>query len=215
MTRVGHLNTASKKRVAPQATGALPLIGHLHLLGGSQLRHKTLGSMADKCCPIFTIKLVVNRALLVSDWEMAKECFTTNDKVFASRSRALAVELLAYNYAMFALSPYGHYWSQVQKIVMIELLSKPRLDMLRNVRVSEIRTSIREVCNLWVQKRSASNVVKLEMKRWFADLALNVMVRMLVGKRYSTTKRGHELRRPSQSSINCWGRFWFPMPSLF
>ncbi|XP_059637804.1 cytochrome P450 CYP82D47-like [Cornus florida] len=185
-TRVGHgRNTASKKRLAPQATGALPLIGHLHLLGRSQLPHITFGSMADKYGPIFTIKLGVNRALVVSDWEMAKECLNTNDKIFASRPRALGVELMAYNYAMFALSPYGHYWRQARKMAMFELLSKPRLDMLRHVRVSEIRTSIREVYDLWVKKESSSNVVKLDMKQWFEDLTLNVMVRMLVGKRYS------------------------------
>ncbi|XP_059637189.1 cytochrome P450 CYP82D47-like [Cornus florida] len=184
-TRVGHgRNTASKKRLAPQATGALPLIGHLHLLGRSQLPHITLGSMADKYGPIFTIKLGLNRALVVSDWEMAKECFTTNDKVFANRPSSLAVELMTYNYAMFGLGPYGDNWRKAKKIVMHELLSNRALDMLRHIRVSEVRTSIREVYDLWVKKESTSNVVKLEMKQWFANFTLNVMVRMLVGKRY-------------------------------
>ncbi|XP_059637760.1 cytochrome P450 CYP82D47-like [Cornus florida] len=175
----------TQNRDAPGAAGAWPLMGHLHLLGGSQLPHRTLGSMADKYGPIFTIKLGVNRALVVSDWEIAKECFTTNDRVFANRPRSLAVELLGYNYAMFGLSPYCHYWRQIRKIVMLELLSNRLLDMLRHVRVSELRTAIREVYELWVQKRSVTNVVKLDMKRWFGNLTLNMMVRILVGKRYS------------------------------
>ncbi|XP_059636498.1 cytochrome P450 CYP82D47-like [Cornus florida] len=172
-------------RAPPEAAGAWPLMGHLHLLGASQLPHKALGSMADKYGPIFTIKLGLNQALVVSDWEIAKECFTTNDKVFATRPKSLAVELLGYNYAMFGLGPYGHYWRQVRKIVTLEILSNRRLDMLGHVRVSEVRTAIREAYDLWVQKRTDTNVVKLEMKQWFGDLTLNMMVRILAGKRYS------------------------------
>ncbi|KAA8528589.1 hypothetical protein F0562_035944 [Nyssa sinensis] len=140
--------------------------------------------MADKCGPIFSIKLGVHQALVVSDWEIAKECFTTNDKVFANRPKSIAVELLSYNYAMFGLGPYGPYWRHVRKIVMSELLSNRRLEMLEHVRVSEVKESINEIYQIWLKNRSDSNKVKVEMKRWFAGLSLNMVVRMLVGKRY-------------------------------
>ena len=45
------------KRTAPEAVGAWPVIGHLHLLQGSKLPHVTLGALADEYGPIFTIKL--------------------------------------------------------------------------------------------------------------------------------------------------------------
>ena len=35
---------------------------------------------------------------VVSDWETAKECLTTNDKAFASRSKMVAMEVLSYNH---------------------------------------------------------------------------------------------------------------------
>lgn len=47
---------------APEARGALPLIGHLHLLGGPEPTHRVLGTMADKYGPIFAIKMGVNQA---------------------------------------------------------------------------------------------------------------------------------------------------------
>ena len=90
--------------------------------------------MADKYGPIFTIWLGVHRTLVVSSWEIAKECFTTNDKAFANRPKALALELLGYNYAMFGFSPYGPYWRQVRKMAMLEVLSNHRLEMLKHIR---------------------------------------------------------------------------------
>ncbi|KAA8528591.1 hypothetical protein F0562_035946 [Nyssa sinensis] len=176
---------AGQNRRAPEAAGAWPIMGHLHLLGGSdQLSHKALASMADKYGPIFSIKLGVHQALVVSDWEIAKECFTTNDKVFANRPKSVAVELLSYNYAMFGFASYSPYWRQMRKMIMLELLSNRRVDMLGHVRASEVKESIKKIYELWVKNRSASDKVKVEMKRWLGDLSLSMMVRILAGKQY-------------------------------
>nr|GEY07887.1 cytochrome P450 [Tanacetum cinerariifolium] len=105
----------------PEVAGTWPIIGHMHLLSGSQVVHKLLGSMADKFGPIFTIKLGVHRVLVMSNSEMAKECLTTKDKVFASRPKSMAREIMGYNYAMFAFAPYGSYWCDMRKIVVLEL----------------------------------------------------------------------------------------------
>ena len=98
------------KTAPPEATGAWPLLGHLPLLRGSQPAHITLGNMAEKHGPLFTIKLGVHRALIASSCDIAKECLTTNDKAFANRPKYLAPEILGYNFAMFGFSPYGPYW---------------------------------------------------------------------------------------------------------
>ncbi|KAL9447851.1 hypothetical protein AB3S75_015345 [Citrus x aurantiifolia] len=129
-----HRNYASKKkRGAPEAGGAWPLIGHLHLLGGREPAHRVLGNLADKYGPIFTIRMGINRALVVSNWEIAKECLTTHDKVFANRPKTLAMEILGYNFSMFGFSLYGSYWRETRKIATLELLSNHRLEKLKNV----------------------------------------------------------------------------------
>ncbi|XP_050237980.1 cytochrome P450 82A3-like [Mercurialis annua] len=114
---------AKKKKAAPEAGGAWPLLGHLHLLGGPQPPHIVLGDMADKYGPIFSIKMGIHKTLVVSNWETAKECFTTNDRALADRPKLLAGELLAYDHSMFAFSSYGNYWRQMRKIATLELLS--------------------------------------------------------------------------------------------
>ncbi|KAK2971250.1 hypothetical protein RJ640_014258 [Escallonia rubra] len=175
------------KRMPPEAAGAWPIIGHLHHFGGSQLFQQTLGSLADIYGPIFTIKLGVHRALVVSDWKMAKECLTTNDVVFASRPKSVASELMGYNYAMFGLSPYGPYWRQVRKVVMLEFLSSRRIEMLAPIRVVEVKAWIGDIYRCWVKNKDGSDMAKMEMKQWFGTFSLNVTVKPLVGKRYSDT----------------------------
>ncbi|KAH7524022.1 hypothetical protein FEM48_Zijuj06G0074300 [Ziziphus jujuba var. spinosa] len=179
ISRKAHTNT---NKLPPEATGAWPFIGHLPLLRGPQPAYITLGNIADKDGPLFTIKLGAHRALVVSSLEMAKECLTTNDKVFANRPKSLAAELMGYNFAMFGFSPYGPYWRQIRKIATLELLSNHRLEMLKNVRESEVKASIKEVYDLWKNNKGKSKTV--EMRRWFGDVNLNIIFRMVVGKRY-------------------------------
>ncbi|XP_037493022.1 cytochrome P450 CYP82D47 [Jatropha curcas] len=114
----------------PEPTGRLPVIGHLHLLGGSQPPHITLEKMAEKIGPIYSIKLGVHRALIVSSWEMVKECFTTNDKAFREGKRT-----------------EGLYQG-------------------------------------WLKNKNSNNKLEVEMIKWFWDVSLNGILKMVVGKRY-------------------------------
>ena len=187
------------KRAAPEAGSSWPVIGHLHLLGGPKPPHIVLTDMAEKYGSIFTIKMGVHRALVVSDWEIAKECLTTNDKTFASRPKTVAMEVLGYNYAMFGFSPYGPYWRQMRKVATLQLLSNYRLDRLRHVRQSEIKISLQELYQLWNEKKDSSDKVLVEMKKWFRDVTLNVILRMIVGKRVSTSGNDAESERWKQA----------------
>ncbi|KAG2666506.1 hypothetical protein I3760_15G064600 [Carya illinoinensis] len=174
--------TATQSTLPPEAGGAWPMIGHLHLLARSKPAHIPLGYMADTYGPIFTIRLGVHKAIVVSNSEIAKECFTTKDKVFANRPKAMATELMGYNYALFALSPYGSYWRHVRRITTLELLSNQRLEMFKHIGESEVNTAIKETYQLLVNK---NKLVLVEMNRWFDKITLNTMFRMVVGKRFA------------------------------
>ncbi|KAL4388856.1 hypothetical protein GQ457_09G008620 [Hibiscus cannabinus] len=138
----------------------------------------------DKYGAIFSIKLGVHRALVVSSSEIAKECLTVNDKAFATRPKLLSMKHLTYNHAMITSAPYGPYWRQVRKFAMIELLSNHRLDSLRHVRESEIKMSLQQLYELWNRKTSSGlDKVLVEMKTWFRDVTLNLILRIIVGKR--------------------------------
>ncbi|KAH0672916.1 hypothetical protein KY290_025197 [Solanum tuberosum] len=192
----------TQNRGVPEPTGAWPIIGHLHLLNGSQMPHKIFGQMAEKYGPIFRLKLGVNQVVIVSDHKIAKECFTTNDRAFANRPKSLASEILGYNYAMFGLGPYGPYWREIRKIVTIEFLSARRIKMLKHVREFEVKLAVRETYEYWLKNNSSSNLngaVKMEMKEWFGNLIMNSMVKMLFGVQY--TDKEDEERNKAQKAI--------------
>ncbi|KAK0603345.1 hypothetical protein LWI29_003976 [Acer saccharum] len=170
----------------PQAGGAWPIIGHMHLFGDHQLTHKTLGAMADKYGPVFTIRLGSHRVLVLNSWEAARDCFTVHDKVFSNRPSIAAFKLLGYDYAMFGFAPYSSYWREMRKIATVELLSNHRIDLLKNIRAAEVQTAIRELYMTWTTtKDNSQSGVMLDLKQWFADLTLNISLRLVGGKRFS------------------------------
>ncbi|KAL5547149.1 hypothetical protein UlMin_006836 [Ulmus minor] len=197
------------RKLPPEAGGAWPIIGHLPLLGGSQPAHIILGNLADKYGPIFTIKIGVHRNLIVSSWKMAKECFTTNDKAFASRPKALASEILSYNYANFGIGPYSPYWRHIKKIATLKLLSTHRLAMLSHVWKSEVKTAVKELHELWVK----DNKVVVEMNKWLWYITLNVLFKIIVGKRfleatnYGGNEESDEYRRAIRIATELTGTF--------
>ncbi|PPS19222.1 hypothetical protein GOBAR_AA01337 [Gossypium barbadense] len=186
------LKSITQKREAPEAGYSWPVIGHLHLLRGPKPPHIILSDMAEKCGPIFTIKMGVHRALIVSDHKTAKECLTINDKAFASRPSSLAMEYLSYNHAMFGFAPYGNHWRQMRKLATLELLSTHRLEQLRHIRESEIKISLKELYQFWEEKKDGSDTVLVEMKKWFKSATLNVILRMIVGKRIPSSSNDAE-----------------------
>ncbi|PKI11569.1 hypothetical protein CRG98_049526, partial [Punica granatum] len=102
----------TSKKLAPEPDGGLPIIGHLKLLGGDEVLHRKLGRLADKYGPAFTLRLGHSHIVVLSRWEEAKECFTTNDRCLSSRPLWTAPKLLGYNYAMLGFAPYGNYWRE-------------------------------------------------------------------------------------------------------
>ncbi|XP_056685002.1 cytochrome P450 CYP82D47-like [Spinacia oleracea] len=179
------MNTDNAKQKPPQPSGSWPIIGHLPLLRRG-LPHITLGNLADKYGPIFMVKLGVHRVLVVSTSETAKECLGTNDKAFANRSHTIFMEHLGYNSLMLGFSPYGKYWREMRKMVVIELLSNHRLEMLKCVSISEVRSAMKVIHDGFLSKKKSSpgfnNNVIVDMKQWFNDINLNITMRLVAGK---------------------------------
>ncbi|KAK7271714.1 hypothetical protein RJT34_27839 [Clitoria ternatea] len=176
-------------REPPMASGAWPILGHLMLLGGSPTPHKTLGAMADKYGPLFTIKLGTKRALVVSNWKIAKECYTTNDVVVSSRSELVAIQHIAYNQANFGFAPYGPFWRELRKIVTVFLSNRKMEHVLSHVRVTEVKTSLKELFKVWCNTakdhhEGGGGYVLVEMKQWFTQLVFNIVFQTMAGKRY-------------------------------
>ncbi|KAI5444115.1 hypothetical protein KIW84_012649, partial [Lathyrus oleraceus] len=133
---------------------------------------------------LFSRYLGAAKTLVINNWKSAKECYITNDIVVSYRPNLVALEHMTYNHAMFGFAPYGPYWREMRKLVTLNFLSNHRLDLLTHLRVSEVETSIKELFNLWSNKKDRNGYLLVETKKWFHEVAFNVALRMFVGKRY-------------------------------
>ena len=173
----------SKGMLAPEPSGALPIIGHLHKLGGQNPIARTLAAMADQYGPILTIRFGTKSAIVISNHEAVKDCFTTNDKALAARPRSSQGKYLSYNYAAFGFINYGKFWLKMRKITMLELLSSRRLETLKNVQVIEVDNLIKDLYTLCMSKEH-NNQAKVVISEWIERLTFNIITKMIAGKRY-------------------------------
>ncbi|MCL7043827.1 hypothetical protein MKW94_019333 [Papaver nudicaule] len=190
---MNNSNNSSVLPPPPEVAGAWPILGHLSQLTGSTPLFKTLGNMSDKYGPIFMVRFGMYPTLVVSSWEISKECFTTNDRFLASRpSSAAAGEHLTF--AMFGFSSYGPYWREIRKISTIQLLSQRRLGLLKHVPYSEIDNCMKMLYRRWMKNQNqishhnsvAAGFVKVDMTQVFGELISNVVLKLVVGKRLFT-----------------------------
>ncbi|OIS98517.1 cytochrome p450 82a3 [Nicotiana attenuata] len=192
-----------QRKTVPEAAGAWPIIGHLHLLSGTesdQLPHKVLARMAEKYGPIFGLKFGVYKVVVGSNHKIEKECFTTNDLALANRPNSLASEIIGYNHAMFGVAPYGPYWREIRKIATIEFLSTRRIEMLKHIREFEVKSAIKETYNYWLKNKSGSlnGAVKMEMKEWLGNVIMNIMVKIVY---LENTTRKNEAELDKQVTV--------------
>lgn len=188
------INTKIISKV-PEPSGAWPLIGHLHLLGSTRDPIAVLlGDLADKHGPIYSLKLGVHKLVVVSSWELVKECLAKNDKVFATRPSITGGKYMGYNNAIFSLAPYGQYWRDVRKMATLELLSSHRVELLSHVRASELDSFIKTLFSLCTTRSTTSTVdsPKVHLSELIEQLTFNMNLRLIAGKRFSSDQYHEE-----------------------
>ncbi|GAU17417.1 hypothetical protein TSUD_232940 [Trifolium subterraneum] len=107
---------------------------------------------------------------------------------------------------MFGFTPYGPYWREIRKLTTHELLSNNRLELLKNTRVSEVDSAVRELYRLWTIKGCPKGGVLVDMKQWFGDLTQNIALKMVGGKPYYGAGEG-EARRYKEA-MRDWVRLF-------
>ncbi|CAJ1949545.1 unnamed protein product [Sphenostylis stenocarpa] len=173
-----------RKGKVPEPCGALPFIGHLHLLNARVPYFRTFSAMAEKYGPIFSVKLGCHPTIVVNSREIAKECLTTNDKVFASRPNTSAGRLLGYNNAIFGLSPYGDYWREIRKMAVLEIFSSYRLEKLKHVRDTETLSLVKDLYSTISSAKNLKGSTEVAISNLLEHMTFNIIVRMIAGKRF-------------------------------
>ncbi|KAK4482967.1 hypothetical protein RD792_010141 [Penstemon davidsonii] len=202
----------SHQIIAPEPPGAWPIIGHLHLLSGPTPLARTLGALANKHGPIFSLRLGTHQALVISNMELIKQCFTSNDRVFATLPNTAVGQHIGYANAVFGLAPYGSYWRYIKKLVTLQLMTATQLEKLKPLRSSEVGYFIKNLyqrvfgpVEMTIHHNEvidrALKGIKTDLSPGHAlhysknvitlnscleDLTFNIITRILVGKRFSS-----------------------------
>ncbi|CAM0885008.1 unnamed protein product [Alopecurus aequalis] len=131
-------------RRLPPSPLALPIIGHLHLVGS--LPHVSLTSLARKHGPdVMLLRLGAVPTLVVSSLRAAEAVLRTHDHVFASRPRYMVADIITYGSLDVAFAPYGEYWRKARKLLTTHLLSAKRVQSFRSAATEEVSMVIAKI----------------------------------------------------------------------
>ncbi|CAI9115894.1 OLC1v1016907C1 [Oldenlandia corymbosa var. corymbosa] len=168
-----------KPKNAPPGPKGLPIIGHLHLM--KKPMHITIHQMAKQYGEIFSLRLGQKPVVVLSSPRAIEECLTKNDVIFAYRNQTVSAKLLNYNCTTIGLASYGDYWRNLRRITAQEIFSQNRIAMFGNIRQEEVRYFLGALLE---EYNDAKKPAKVMLRPKFAHLTLNIMMRMIAGKRY-------------------------------
>ncbi|KAG2315965.1 hypothetical protein Bca4012_066814 [Brassica carinata] len=166
----------SKLNLPPSPVG-FPVIGHLHLLKDPV--HRCLRGLSGNLGPVFLLRLGSRRAVVVTSASAAEEFLSRgNDVVFANRPIVTMGEYVSYNNTTVLVSPYGEHWRKLRRICTMEIFSAARLKASFEIRRDETRSLLRTI------QAAATSKGEVELRPLLFGLTLNVVMRMIAGKRY-------------------------------
>ncbi|KAF3643807.1 putative myosin-H heavy chain-like [Capsicum annuum] len=163
-----------KKLNLPPGPKPWPIIGNLHLMGN--LPHRSIHELSVKYGPILQLQFGSFPVVVGSSVEMAKIFLKSMDINFVGRPKTAAGKHTTYNYSDITWSPYGSYWRQARRMCLTELFSAKRLDSYEYIRAEELHLILRNL-----NKLSGKPIL---LKDYLTTLSLNVISRMVLGKRY-------------------------------
>ncbi|XP_059293550.1 cytochrome P450 81Q32-like [Lycium ferocissimum] len=172
------VSSKRKLNLPPSPQLKLPIIGHLYLL--KPPLYRTLAKLSTKYGPVFSLQLGTRLVVAVSSPSAAEECFTKNDIVFANRPHLIIGKYLGYNYTTIIGSPYGDHWRNLRRLCALEIFSTNRLNNFQPIRQHEIKLLVHRMFH-----NSGGNFgTPVELKSKLFQMSYNIIMRMVVGKRY-------------------------------
>uniref|UniRef100_A0A2P2MX68 Cytochrome P450 n=1 Tax=Rhizophora mucronata TaxID=61149 RepID=A0A2P2MX68_RHIMU len=167
------LEVKKQNHLLPPGPPKFPFIGNLHQFG--ELPHQSMWQLSEKYGPVMLLQLGRMRAVIISSAEAAKEVLKVNDLACSSRPNFAATGRLSYNYLDVAFTPYGDYWREIRKIVVLELLSLKRVQSFHFIREEEVDSLINSI------SLSSSSAVPVNLTKMIYDLTANITLRMSFG----------------------------------
>ncbi|KAF8775563.1 hypothetical protein HU200_004336 [Digitaria exilis] len=174
-------DTKTTQRRLPPSPPAIPVLGHLHLLG--KPIHATLARLAERYGPVFSLRLGSRHAVVVSSANLARECFTEHDVTFANRPRFPTLELVSFGGATLPACSYGPYWRNLRRVATVHLLSAHRVSSMLPVISGEVRAMVRRMYRS--SAATPGGAARVELKRRLFEVSLSALMETIARRKTS------------------------------
>ncbi|XP_037436397.1 indole-2-monooxygenase-like [Triticum dicoccoides] len=197
----GSSKQAKAKRLPPSPP-ALPIIGHLHLVG--DLPHVSLRSLSRTHAAdgLMLLHLGSVPNLVVSSPRAAQAVMRTNDHLFASRPPSRIADALLYGWSSdIAFSPYGEHWRQARRLVTTHLFTVKKVQLFRIARQQEVKVVISRI------REAAAASVAVDLGEVVNTYANDVVCRAVSGKFFRAEGRNKMFRELIEENSALVGGF--------
>ncbi|WVZ60639.1 hypothetical protein U9M48_010632 [Paspalum notatum var. saurae] len=161
----------SKQRALPSPP-AIPVLGHLHLLGKPM--HAALARLAARYGPAFSLRLGSRNAVVVSSAEYARECFTEHDVCFANCPRFPSLMLISYDGTTLPTCSYGAHWRNLRRVATVQLLSAHRVGCMCPAICAEVCAMARRMYR--AAAAAPGRAARVELKRRLFEVSLSALM---------------------------------------
>ncbi|CAL5009214.1 unnamed protein product [Urochloa decumbens] len=190
-----------KQQQLPPSPPALPIIGHLHLVG--DLPHVSLRDLAAKHGPdLMLLRLGTVPTVIASSPRAAQAILRTHDHVFASRPSSTVFDALLYGSSSdIAFAPYGEHWRQARKLVTAHLFTVKKVHAYRHARKQEVSLVMAKI------REAAEACTAVDMSEMMNAFSNDMVSRAVSGKFFREEGRNKLFRELVDTNSILFGGF--------
>nr|QWK52397.1 cytochrome P450 71B2-6 [Isatis tinctoria] len=158
----------------PPSPSSLPIIGNLHHLSG--LPHRCFHKLSIKHGPVVLVRLGFVPVVVISSSEAAEAVLKTHDLECCSRPKTVGTGKLSYGFKDINFGPYGEYWREMRKFVVMELFSLRKVQSFGYIREEETELMVKKI------SESALKQSPVDLSKTFFSLAASIICRVALGQ---------------------------------